>query len=98
MVERDQGEGEEGPEDECVGEAGERALADDLGLGCNFPEEVSDPLADGEEVEAGVFFRFEDLVEDQAEATPEEVAGGEDDPGEEELLKEGEVLGFGQGW
>ena len=32
MVERDQGKGAETPEDEGVGQAGQRALADDLGL------------------------------------------------------------------
>ena len=47
---------QEGPEDEGVGEAGERALADDFGLEEDFPDEVADALADGEEMEAGSFF------------------------------------------
>jgi len=59
-----------------VGEAGERALADDFGLEEDFPDEVADALGDGEEVEAGIFFRLEDLVEDDAEAEPEGPGGG----------------------
>ena len=98
MVQRDQREGQEGPEDEGMGEAGERELADDFGLAENFPEEVPDALAQREEVEAGISFRFEDFIEDYAEAPPEEVAGGDEHCGKEELLDNGEVLGFGQGW
>ncbi len=56
VVERDQRKGAEGPEDEGVGEAGERALADDFGLEEDFPDEVADALADGEEVEARRLF------------------------------------------
>jgi hypothetical protein len=62
VVERDQGKGAEGPEDEGVGEAGQRALADDLGLAEDFPEEVPDALADGEEVEAASFFDLRILL------------------------------------
>jgi hypothetical protein len=47
-------------------------------------------------VEVGVFFRFEDFVEDYAEAAPEEIAGGDGEGGEEKLLDEREVLGFGK--
>ena len=97
MVDRHQGEGKEGPEDKGVGQAGERALANDFGLEEDFRDEVPDALADWEEAEAGVLFGSEDLVENHAETTPEAVGGGEDHGGEEELLDEGEVLGFGQG-
>jgi len=48
-------------------------------------------------VEAGVFFRLEDFFEDGAEAAPEGCGGGDDEGGEEQLLNEGEVLGFGEG-
>jgi hypothetical protein len=58
VVERDEREGEEAPEDEGVGDAGQRALADDFGLAEDFPEEIPDALADGEEMEAGVFARL----------------------------------------
>ena len=97
MVERDEGEGEKRPEDEGVGEAGQRALADDFGLAEDFPEEVPDALADGEEVEAGVFFRFEDLAQDHAEATPEAIGGGEDEAGEDQLLRKGKVQRLSEG-
>ncbi len=56
VVEADQGEGEESPEDEGVGEAGERALTDDLALAEDLPEEVPDAAADGVEGEVRVFF------------------------------------------
>ena len=71
MVERDQGEGAEGPEDEGVGQAGEGALADDLGLAEHLPDELPDSLADREEAKAGILLRFQDFVEDEAEAAPE---------------------------
>ena len=76
MIEADEGEGEESPEDEGVGEAGERALADDLALAEDLPEEVPDAAADGLEGEVRVFFGAEDGAEDGAEA-PEEESSGE---------------------
>ena len=101
VVERDQHKGAEGPEDEGVGEAGGGPLADDFGLEEDFPDEVADALADGEEMEAGVFFRLEDFIEDDAEAAPEGPRGGEDQGGEEQLLKRGRSVearrGLGEG-
>ncbi len=47
VVERDQRKGAEGPEDEGVGQARQRALADDFGLAEHFPDEVADALAEG---------------------------------------------------
>jgi hypothetical protein len=44
VVEGDQREGEESPEDEGVGDAGERALADDFALAEDLPDEVADAL------------------------------------------------------
>ena len=49
-------------------------------------------------MEAGIFFRLQDVFEDGAEASPECCGGGDDEGGEEQLLDEGEVLGFGKGW
>ena len=46
MVERDQREGQEGPEDERVGDAWKRPLPNDLGLAENLPEEVPDAPAE----------------------------------------------------
>jgi len=97
VVERDQGEGEKGPEDQGVGQAGKWALADDFGLEEDFGDEIGYSFGYWEEVEAGVFFGGEDFVEDDAEATPEAVGRGEEHGGEGQLLSEGEVQWFGQG-
>jgi len=94
MIERDQREGQESPKDECVGQAGERALANDFGLAEDFPEEIPDALAEGKKLEVGIFFRGEDLAQHHAEAAPKEIAGGGGHRREEELLNQGEVLGF----
>jgi hypothetical protein len=48
-------------------------------------------------VEAGVFLRFKDFVEDDAEAAPETSGGSGDQHNEKKFLGEGEVLGFSQG-
>jgi len=48
----------------------------------------------GKRWEAGVFLRFEDFVEDDAEATPESCGGCGDEHDEEQFLGEGEVLRF----
>ncbi len=64
VIERDEGEGAESPEDEGVGEAGEGPLADDFGLAEDFEKKSRMRGADGEEMEAGVFFGFENLAKD----------------------------------
>jgi hypothetical protein len=97
MIERDQYKGAETPEDEGVGEAGQRTLADNLGLKEHLADKIPDALADGEEVEAGVFLRFEDFVEDDAEAAPESCSRCGDEHDEEQFLDEREVLRFSQG-
>src|ERR1700679_1499387 len=74
MVEGDQSKGQKCPEDQGMGQPGEGALANDLGLAENFPEEIRDAFGNGEKMEVGVFFRLEDLVEDLPEPTPEQVA------------------------
>ena len=80
------------------GQSRERALADDFGLAEYLPDKVPNAFADGEEVKTGVFLRFEDFFEDEAEAAPETVGRSQDQPGEEQLLKEREVLRFSKGW
>jgi hypothetical protein len=80
-----------------VSEAGERALADDFGLEEHFADKIPNAFADGEKVEAGVFLRFEDFVEDDAEPAPETSGGSGNQHDEEQFLDEGEVLGFSQG-
>ncbi len=97
MVQGDESEGEEAPEDEGVGDAGEGALLDDLGLAEDFPDEVPDAAADWEKTEAGIAARVSDLVNDEAEALPEEGGRGEEEGDEEELFGEGEMRGFGEG-
>ena len=49
VVQRDQRKGAEAPEDEGVGQAGQRALADDFGLAEHLPDKVPDAAADGKE-------------------------------------------------
>ena len=97
MVESDQDKGAEGPKDEGVRQAGKRPLTDDFGLEEHFPDKVPDALADGEEVKAWVLFRLKDFVEDFAETAPEAAPRGDGQPGEEQLLKEREVLRLSQG-
>ena len=97
VVCRHQDEGAETPEDEGVSQAGKRALADDFGLEGHLPDEIPDAFADGEEMEAGVFFGFEDFVEDDAKAAPETGGGGGDQRDEEQFLRQREVLRFSQG-
>ena len=60
-------------------------------------DEVADAGPEWGEGEAGVFFGGEDGAEDAAEAEPEESGGGGGEGDEQELFKEGEVLGFGEG-
>ena len=96
MVERDQGEGEESPEDEGVGDAGEWALADDFGLAEDFPDEVFDALRDGAEGPAEVFAGGEDVAEDGGEAEEEESGGGAGEDQQQDDFEGGEVLGFGE--
>jgi hypothetical protein len=72
VIERDQGEGEESPEDESVGEAGERALADDLGLAEDLPDEEPDALSQWMEGKVIIFFGVQDVSGDRGEAVDEE--------------------------
>ncbi len=97
MVERNQDKGAETPEDKGVSQAGQRALADDLGLEGYLPEKIPDALADGEEAEAGVWLGAEDFAEDDAETEPETGGGGGDKQDEKQFLRVRELLRFSQG-
>ncbi len=98
MVQRNQHKGAEGPEDEGVGQAGRGPLADDFGLKKHLPDEVADALADGKEVKARVLFRFEDFVQDHAEAQPEGACRGYGQRSEEQSFCKREVQRLSQGW
>jgi hypothetical protein len=89
MVERDQGEGAESPEDEGVGDAGQGALLNDFRLEHHFGEEIPDALADGLEGEAGVGFGGADFGDDFAETHPESVGGGGEQNEEDRDFYEG---------
>ena len=97
MVQRDQRKGAEGPENERVGHAGQRPLANHLCLAQHLPDEVAHALADGEEMEVRVFLRLQDSLENgpkrrqKAYAEAAASAAKSTSPG-------GEVRGFGQGW
>ncbi len=97
MIERDQGEGEESPEDEGVGQAGERALTDDFGLEEHFAGEGPDAAGDGTEAPAEVFAGGEDVAEDGSEAEEKEGDGDGREQQQEEDFERGEVLGLGEG-
>ena len=80
-----------------MGQARQRALTNYFGLEENLADKIPDAFADGEEMEAGIFLRFEDFVEDDAESTPKSSGGCRDEHDEEQFLGEGEVLRFSQG-
>ena len=78
VIQRDQGEGAESPEDKGVGQSGQRALSDDFSLAEHFPEEVPHPLADGRKAEIRVLFGSEDAFENRSESPPKQHSGGDD--------------------
>jgi hypothetical protein len=96
VVERDEGKGAEGPEDEGVGEAGKWALANDLGLAENFPEEVPEALADVSEMKAGVRFGAEDSLKDKVKTPPKGPSGCNYEGEKEHLLEDREAIRLGQ--
>ena len=67
-----------------------------FGLAENFPEEIPDAFADMGELKSGVFSGFQDLVDDDAKALPEERRRGDDQGCEEQLFKEPEMIRFGE--
>jgi hypothetical protein len=76
VVERDQSEGAESPEDEGVGDAWQRALGDHFRLEHHFGEEVPDAFADGVKRETGIRFGRADFAHYFSEAMPESIGGG----------------------
>ena len=68
MVQGDEGEGEESPEDEGVGDAGERALAMTLAWQRTSQTKSQMRRPRGMQGEAEVFFEREDGAEDGGEA------------------------------
>ena len=72
MIESDQCEGAEAPEDEGVRESGKRTLADDLRLGCNFNQELPDARSDRIQIEIGSGARAFYDIEDALKTTPEQ--------------------------
>jgi hypothetical protein len=82
VIEGDEREGEESPEDEGVRYTGQRAFADDLALAEHLPDEVANAWEDGSQGEAEVFAGGEDVAQDGREAKQEE-RGGRGDEGDE---------------
>ncbi len=91
MVDGDQAERAEAPEDEGVGDAGKRALPDDFGLADHFPKECPGALVDVAEVEVRVALRSPDALPHIAEAKPEAVGGGGHQGGEQRGLNAGQL-------
>ncbi len=75
MVQRDQREGAKSPENEGVGEPGQRPLTDDFALQQNFRDEIPDAFAERSELEIRVRLGLADLAHDSAEAQPESAGG-----------------------
>ena len=96
MVESDEGEGAESPEDEGVRETWEGPLADDFGLTNDFPEEVPHALTDGGDAEVRIFFGMKDAAENRGEAAEEDCGRGDDEGEKKELFPRLEGLGFSQ--
>ncbi len=96
MVEGDQGEGEESPEDEGMGNAWKRPLADDFGLTQDFPDEVFHALRDGSERPAEVLASGEDVAEDGGETDEEESGRGAGEEKQQADFEGREVLRFGE--
>jgi hypothetical protein len=96
VVEGDKRKGAEGPEDECVGEAGEWALLDDLGLAENLPKEVPEALANVRKMKARVGLRAEDALENKMKTPPKAPSGCNCQGEEKHLLIGREALRLSQ--
>ena len=96
MVQGHQGESEESPEDEGVGEAGNWALADDLRLEEDFANKRPDAFRDGRERPAQVFASGEDSAQDGGEAQEEKCGRGGGEDQQQNDFERGEVLGLGE--
>jgi hypothetical protein len=98
VVERNQGKRAEGPENECVSEAGKRPFANDFGLAEDFPEEVPEALAEVSELKAGVRSGAEDSLEDKTKTSPKAPPGCNYEGEKDHLLEGREALWFSQCW
>ncbi len=96
VIQGDQCEGAESPENKGVGQSGQGALADDFSLAKHFPEEVPHPLTYGCETKIGVLFGLEDALENGSESPPEKYAGSNNQCHEKQLLPRREALRFSQ--
>src|SRR6185437_7242479 len=96
VVERDQGEGAESPEDERVRQSRQRSLPNDLGLAEDLGEEIPCAPGDMVEVKARVLAGGENPAQDRPEAAPEQRQRSHNQKGENELLCDREVLWLGQ--
>lgn len=86
VIECDQSECAEGPEDESMGEAGQRALTDNLGLAENLPKEVPQAFSEMGEMKAGVGFGAENALENEVESPAKTPSGCNSQDDEEHLL------------
>jgi hypothetical protein len=96
VVQGNQDEGAESPEDKGMGQAREWPLADDFGLAEDLGNELPNAAADWSELEIGVLFRMEDAAKDRPESLPEERAGSEGQAGKGNPLNDGERCRFSQ--
>ena len=98
VIQCNQREGAERPENESVRHAHERPLADHLRLQQHLPDEVPHPFADRKEMKIRIIFRLQNFSEDGPEAPPEPVDGGCRQGDEQTGLPERKVPRLGQGW
>jgi len=77
MVQRHQREGAEAPEDERMGQAGQRAVPDHPGLEKDLGQEGADPRRQGAQTKIRVRLRAKNRGQNPAETEPEQGAGGE---------------------
>ena len=73
VVQRDQREGAERPEDQRMRHARKRPLANHFCLAQHLPDEIAHAFADGEEMKIRILFRLQNFAEDGPEAPPESV-------------------------
>src|SRR5262249_41210109 len=76
VIEGDQREGEEAPEDEGVSDAGDGPLGDDFGLKKDFPDEIGDAPREIAEGETGIRFCGRDDRGDSAETSEKKPGRG----------------------
>ena len=81
VIEGDQREGAEAPEDKGMREPWQWALANHFRLAEDFGKELPDPPPEGRKMEAGILFRFENEINNSTEASPEKRARSDDQNG-----------------